>query len=1262
MQLTLTTRSFACIVIAVLAVPRAALPCILDVGVNASGNMAFLFPNWTKTEVVDFDTVWCDAAGCPGFNDATIQGLTIMNYGTAVGGTDIKGVYTCFGCSRASAGACTPTQTLTYAGQWLVNGTDLRAAWTWSGPLLLNADPCNAGPGGCACIFVMRVFVDIGACPAHGATVRMGPGFNDWDGGGIIDQYYCSAPWGDLADPNEKRIVYTVKTVDKEQAAPGDTVTYTIFYGRPGTTNLADVTIFDTQPSYTHYLFGSGVPAPDGGWDPDPGPPLRLKWTIPPPHPVAGGPSGELVFKLTVDWGNGESFEPGSGDVAAPEQYRLNNYAHVAFGGITGCATTAIVTDPATTVVARFLFWKVGDNDILFSPTYGQPPDEIMYSIFLKNVSTQKTWWDVRVWDTVPPDLDTWCINCGFEDPCAGWTMTPTGCAAATPGVTVSGGKALLTWRLDMPPGMTLTLRWKGQVKSTTVGGSTAINQAAIMEIGRTGIAYGTGHSGVPRRFTHLAPIVLPTTYISYVAYAAGGDDNTCPGFFIDFFPLNKKTQFELRGIEYQGTGWSTDGGVSASIGCPIGDCLGGFPGNASCSLGSGGIPGGGIAGCKAERVPAKYEGWTGTCMTYPGNFIYKLTANSPVLWQLLTRVDDDNQDNHTYTPATTLSFAGLMHYAWRRYDPINPVYGYGDSLAIMSTGVDAYGTYVAGLRTTVHLFMWDYANLSWGYRRTFELDAESAAIDMGTLPSTEAPWQIMSSDTSLIINEGFNIYGTLGCCCSQCGDNYGAFMPTRETGAVVSKIGSGNFYGVVGGAVCCANLKMVVGNTGVADANYRIWRYMPVNTIAIPPIPPNLNGTGGTWVPVTVDTVPWGQGTPGNPQAYWGAFNKGGTAIFKVEVTSGGPIQVEHGVNMFHVWGGGAVMHAANGNQTGMDYWLHQVQADTYTCKGYPNPTQVINIFCPKTGMAVRATTQTGYSATYTSNAPDQCVAFMALSPAGSQNYRIQILPGGAQGNVLAMYIQCKNTEKGYTAPFLQTGTHYVIITPPVVYAGASFWITVVVLDTSGDTKTDYCGTTSFTSTDPSAQLQGVGMSSYDYTWDSNDSGATCKGGGCTGICDNGVKLFVNVVFNRLGMQSIVAIDTADGSITGVSAVQVVGADVKLLKEPRLTVAASGDTVRFKVCWSNFSSASAFTFVVTDAVPVGMSFLPEASAAALNCGNTDGTAVTVAYTTSAAATMPPAASFTAGNPVAGTRWLRWTVLTAGVQTTGCACYRVTVN
>ncbi|MEK7765864.1 MAG: hypothetical protein AAB368_06465, partial [bacterium] len=351
------------------------------------------------------------------------------------------------------------------------------------------------------------------------------------------------------------------------------------------------------------------------------------------------------------------------------------------------------MTLPASTTVRRFMFWKIGDNDVLYSQTYGQSPDEIIYEIFLQNLSSSKTWWNVTVWDSEPPELWSWGAGFGFDDPCMGWTMTPTGCAPASPGWSASGGSPMLPWTLAIAPAMTLSLRWKAWVTAIAPPGATAISTASVLALGRSRIFNGTGSSVVTRNFTQQVPIILPTTYVSYVAYAGGSPTGkACRGFIMPFFPLNKKAQFELRGIEYQGAGWSTNGGVSDSIGCLIGDCLGGFPGSAGCTLGSGAIPGGGFPGCKVERAPAKYDPvfWESNCPTFPFESIYKITGNAPVLWQLLTYMTVPGDDYHTYAPAITRTYLGMTHYLWRAQDNVDPLAaGYGTSLTLINTGAD---------------------------------------------------------------------------------------------------------------------------------------------------------------------------------------------------------------------------------------------------------------------------------------------------------------------------------------------------------------------------------------------------------------------------------------------------------------------------------------------------------------------------------------------------------------------------------------------
>ncbi len=1224
---------------------------MLDSWDNGTVSMGLVFPNWKQLEVGSFDTLLCYGLGCPVGPSERILAVTAVNFGTATA-ADITQVYLRIHCSSADSGL----YTMTYAGNYKSDSGTF-PAWTWSGtsPELSGcADLC--GKPECGGYFTMDLYVNLDDCPTDQATVMMGfpttAEMNSWTSwGSIIDNVNCPEPQYDVIGA-EKKIIYTFKE-GPALAAPGDTVNYTIYYGKAGSNPLTRIVILDTQPTYTHYVPDSGNPLPDSGWDPNPGPPLMLQWTV---EPVPGnlpawGPTGQVTFSLSVDWGNGESFEPGSGDVAAPEGARLNNVAQVTFVG-SSCPSAIMKTQPTDTVVRRFLMWMTGDNDILFSQTYGQPAEEIIYSVFIKNVSDSKTWWNVSMWDTVPAVLDVWCQDCGVEDQCVGWTMTPTGCAPASAGRLVSSGNTILTWKLDLPPLMTLSFRWKARVRGTAAPGDTAVNMLNVLEYGRTNIINGTGYSGTSKRFAHLAPIVLPTVYVGYIGYAC---DQNCAdaGYFIDFFPLNKKTQFELRGLHYNGAGWASTGGVSGTIGTLIGDCLGGFPGGA-------GICGGGTAGCKAERIPARY----GTCAfntTSPLNFIYKVTSNSPVAWQLLSGNPGDPTvcqshcgDYMTNAPSTTLTYVGLTHYMWRKCcanGPTTP--GYGEALNLVNTGKDPFGNINPNLTTTVHLFLFDYNDLTWKYMRTYELDKESQAFDNRTYDSEVGPWRTLSSEGQLVVIQSFQFSDVVGCCCGCCGHNGATFMPSRETGNFT---GLGTFYGYVAGYL--QETKVVVGNIGASTASYEIYRYVPTTSAgAEPGTPNNLKGTSGRWIIVGNGAVPAGLAAVANPVIFgWDgpAFNASSFSLYKVVGTSGGPIQVIGGSRVFSIWGSGGQIHAVTGNPTGMEFWLHTTAALNGVgggCGAGTQPTMTVNIFCPKSGMGIHAESEAGtYSATYTTTTADQCVSFINLpEPARKRNYKFNVQPAGVTGDVVAQYLQC-GWERGYSAPFLVTGVHYAIILPPVAFSGQSFWITVVALDTGGGTKTNYTGITSFTATDPSAQIEGQDMAGYDYTW---------LGG------EQGVKMFIKVVFNALGLQTIVAQDTQDGSISGLGAIMVVGADVKLSKEPKFSILSSGETIQFRVCWSNYSSATASNFVITDAVPMGTSYVPEA-ASLMFCGAGGPAAPTVTVAYGGASETTPGTFNTLTSPTqtapANTRWLRWTIRDIYVFSTGCACFRAKVD
>ena len=335
---------------------------------------SLLFPNWVKAPTGAFMIYECDDAVCTTCTTSNITGVTIFNYGTATGSAtgDVRGMYFSYVCgSQASV-----LYPMTYAGVW-TEGAGNYPAWTWAGAVSLSTDPCDT-KNGCWCYSSILVYTDISPCPVDGASIILGPGFNPvTSSGGIRDSCGNQGPT-DAYTADEVDLGYIVKKCTPSTAAPGDTISYQIFYGKPGTPNVSNLTVFDSQPPYTHYATGSGVPGPDSGWDPNPGPPLRLKWTFPGPIATAGGATGLISFSVSIDWGNGDSFEPGSGDVAAPEGEFLRNFAHLSWAS-NGCAA-GYTSNGVATVVRRYLMWMIGDNDFLFASAYGVSDDEMIYS------------------------------------------------------------------------------------------------------------------------------------------------------------------------------------------------------------------------------------------------------------------------------------------------------------------------------------------------------------------------------------------------------------------------------------------------------------------------------------------------------------------------------------------------------------------------------------------------------------------------------------------------------------------------------------------------------------------------------------------------------------------------------------------------------------------------------------------------------------------------------------------------------------------
>ena len=65
------------------------------------------------------------------------------------------------------------------------------------------------------------------------------------------------------------------------------------------------------------------------------------------------------------------------------------------------------------------------------------------------------------------------------------------------------------------------------------------------------------------------------------------------------------------------------------------------------------------------------------------------------------------------------------------------------------------------------------------------------------------------------------------------------------------------HFYGMVGHFP--EPTKVVIGNLGLADATYEVYRYTPDNPIQLGMIPSYLNGNSGWWDNVGGGTVPAG-------------------------------------------------------------------------------------------------------------------------------------------------------------------------------------------------------------------------------------------------------------------------------------------------------------------------------------------------------------------------------------------------------------------
>ncbi len=177
----------------------------------------------------------------------------------------------------------------------------------------------------------------------------------------VSDTGVAGIPSSDSADITLKRPIISVsKTVDKDIAAPGDLLVYTINFDNTGSFP-ADVWINDTLPAGVTYIGYSYDVMPDA-FDNSSLP--LLTWYF------AGLPVGSHWINLTVQV-----------DVATPSGTELNNTVQLSYS----CPISGYVfpgsTDYAVTLVSAMIVDKTVDLE------FANPGDFLNYTIYFNNIS-----------------------------------------------------------------------------------------------------------------------------------------------------------------------------------------------------------------------------------------------------------------------------------------------------------------------------------------------------------------------------------------------------------------------------------------------------------------------------------------------------------------------------------------------------------------------------------------------------------------------------------------------------------------------------------------------------------------------------------------------------------------------------------------------------------------------------------------------------------------------------------------------------------
>lgn len=339
----------------------------------------------------------------------------------------------------------------------------------------------------------------------------------------------------------------------------------------------------------------------------------------------------------------------------------------------------------------------------------------------------------------------------------------------------------------------------------------------------------------------------------------------------------------------------------------------------------------------------------------------FKLTSSKPFIWIYDSLVDDLWSDSFIFNMSTDYSFTGSTFFT-HLYADRNPGYTYhlndkhfGDGLAVIN---------INNFNIAAYVYFSADNGANWAFKVSatvkpedpFHTDGSSGGIWFygGTTQSEEGDYKVIIrqvdtegndlGDAKAILWKG-NIFAGNSRPCTDCSggaacstgdrdsdhDNCNAFAISKD-GNKVSKPNSDVLYGCIAASPeSLGRGEVVITNVGSSPANISLYRYRntagfwdPVDDVAN--VLDDDFGTQGTWEKWGGDIIGLAAGTSITRVAGTILFSGGEYgAYIKIVLTSGGPIQVITGTNVFNAhYGQADYIEASDTNiSTGKEFWF---------------------------------------------------------------------------------------------------------------------------------------------------------------------------------------------------------------------------------------------------------------------------------------------------------------------------------------------------